>query len=270
MNPVAFHVGVPPSPIESSREADSALLSDIDKKLMVTGIRVLSLVNSTLSERNYFTWPAPRSFFRIKSLPYSSAITSSRGSNDSTAMSRIEELPDDYHSTTDDALPGPSMIPPPTLPPQMAASRTTGIDKVAADLKRTPFFMTSVEDASLDDNAELEAMRALQYEGTRLEIASGFRETGNEMTRAKKWSDGKVFYTKALAALKVPRQDWEENEDKKERAMEEACYVNRALCNLELSTSLSKCFFMGRQAPQTPHLATLELAVFFIPISSFP
>ena len=94
-------------------------------------------------------------------------------------------------------------------------------------------------------------MRALQYEGTRAEIAQNFREQGNEMARAKRWKDGKEYYTKGLAALKQPQsirppsqdtgfqptQDLEsEVEAKKEKEIEEACYINRALCNLELRT----------------------------------
>ena len=93
-------------------------------------------------------------------------------------------------------------------------------------------------------------MRALQYEGTRAEIAQGFRERGNEMAREKRWKDGKEFYTKGLAALKQPQQDPPpkdngegieldpEIEAKKEMEVEEACYINRALCNLELGQSL--------------------------------
>ena len=97
-------------------------------------------------------------------------------------------------------------------------------------------------------------MRALQYEGTRAEIAQGFRERGNEMARENRWKDGKEFYTKGLVALKQIQQDPPavngekgdaeakeevdlEAEAKKEREVEEACYINRALCNLELRPS---------------------------------
>lgn len=93
-------------------------------------------------------------------------------------------------------------------------------------------------------------MRALQYEGTRAEIAQNFREQGNDMARAKRWKDGKEFYSKGLAALKQPHTVPPSNEDgkpppdlnpeaeaKKERDIEEACYINRALCNLELRAS---------------------------------
>ncbi len=97
------------------------------------------------------------------------------------------------------------------------------------------------------DNETLEALRALQYEGTRAEVAQGFRERGNEMAKAKLWSDGKEFYTKAIAVLAdkifqnvsdVKVVDLDE-EQQKEREVEEACYINRALCNLELRTCAS-------------------------------
>ena len=133
--------------------------------------------------------------------------------------------------------------PAPALPPQMVSAKAHSIDEVAAYLKRTPLFMTSLDAESTEDNPELEAMRALQYEGTRAEIAQGFRESGNEMAKVKKWADGKEFYTKALAALRAERKEDEEGgeqEDRKERDIEEACYSNRALCNLELSTFTSQ------------------------------
>jgi hypothetical protein len=87
----------------------------------------------------------------------------------------------------------------------------------------------------------LDAIRALQYEGTKVEIAQGFKERGNEMAKAKMWMDAKEFYTKAIAVL-TDRSDhkWDRGEDpevdaKKEKELEEQCYTNRALCNLELS-----------------------------------
>lgn len=97
---------------------------------------------------------------------------------------------------------------------------------------------------------ELEALRALQYEGTPTEIAQGFKEQGNEVVKMKRWKDGKEYYTKGLAVLvqqkkkrvseasqKVyePATPEKEAEIRKEKELEEVCYVNRALCNLELS-----------------------------------
>lgn len=90
------------------------------------------------------------------------------------------------------------------------------------------------------ENLELEAIRALQYEGTRSEVALGFKENGNEMVKVKRWKDGKEFYTQALGVLhKESKQDPKSDTDQgaeiqKEKKIEEACYINRALCNLEL------------------------------------
>ena len=101
------------------------------------------------------------------------------------------------------------------------------------------------------ENVELDALRALQYEGTTAEIARGFKEQGNEVVGLKRWVDGKEFYTKGLAVLaqgrrsrlqEVPGEGEEGRsvpedavEIGKQRELEEACFVNRALCNLELS-----------------------------------
>jgi len=101
-------------------------------------------------------------------------------------------------------------------------------------------------------NVELEAIRALQYEGTPAEIAQGFKEQGNEMTRAKRWKDGQEFYSKGIAVLVQKRglggtqhgtsaalsDSGREAEERNESELLEACYVNRALCNLELSESV--------------------------------
>ena len=103
------------------------------------------------------------------------------------------------------------------------------------------------------DNVELEALRALQYEGTPTEIAQGFKEQGNEVVKMKRWKDGKEYYTKGLAVLvqqrkkrvsEAPQTEYEPATPEKEaetqngKELEEACYVNRALCNLELSMKI--------------------------------
>lgn len=91
-----------------------------------------------------------------------------------------------------------------------------------------------------DENVELEALRAIQNEGTRAEVAQNFREQGNESAKAKLWRDGKEFYTKGIAVLNAKEDIWERPRDVNEeqrmaRQVGEACYINRALCNLELS-----------------------------------
>lgn len=92
-----------------------------------------------------------------------------------------------------------------------------------------------------EENLELEALRAIQNEGTRAEVAQGFREQGNENAKAKLWRDGKEFYTKGIGVLNAKEDKWDRPEDINQeqrlaRQVAEACYINRALCNLELST----------------------------------
>ena len=69
----------------------------------------------------------------------------------------------------------------------------------------------------------------------------------------KQWKDGKEYYTKGIAVLAQKKkarllqssvEDGEkapivedDAEIRKQGELEEACFVNRALCNLELSTS---------------------------------
>ena len=75
------------------------------------------------------------------------------------------------------------------------------------------------------------------------------------MVKAKRWKDGKESYIQALRVLHKDRklsipangstklkldstpEVNEATEIQQEKMIEEACYVNRALCNLELSAS---------------------------------
>ena len=138
------------------------------------------------------------------------------------------------------------------LPPGMQRTKDTSVDELLKEMNRVPLFMTSLDetDGEGGENMELEALKALAYEGTRAEIAQNFREQGTELVRTeKRFREAKEYYTKALDALKAPPvppdpeqgpaviEVDEEAEAKKERSIEEACLVNRALCNLEMSIS---------------------------------
>ena len=138
------------------------------------------------------------------------------------------------------------------LPPGMQKSKENSVDELIKEMNRVPLFMTSLDetDGEGGENPELEALRALAYEGTRAEIAQNFREQGTELVRIeKRYREARDFYSKALEALKAPPvppdpeqgpqvvEIDEEAEAKKERSIEEACLVNRALCNLEMSIS---------------------------------
>lgn len=137
------------------------------------------------------------------------------------------------------------------IPPGMRTREQKSADEVLKELNRVPLFMTSLDetDGEGGENVMLEAIKALAYEGTKAEVAVNFREQGNEQARAKNWKDARDFYTQAIqtlrgtlktteaepdASVKVIEID-EEGEAKKEREHEEACLVNRALCNLEMS-----------------------------------
>jgi tetratricopeptide (TPR) repeat protein len=179
-----------------------------------------------------------------------------------TRTMKIEEVTEDYASKANisskqDAYPQPaadlltqamnaySSAPPstskqgttPDLPPAMAALRDKPADEILADLNKLPLFMTSLE-----ENDDLEAIKALAYEGTPLEVASGFRERGNECFKESNWKDAKEFYSKGIQVLLVEvrkRQNGEnttkdKEEVTKEVAVLEACLVNRAACHMTL------------------------------------
>lgn len=135
------------------------------------------------------------------------------------------------------------------MPPSMKKHKQVSADELLTELNRIPLFMTSLDetDGEGGDNALLDAIKALAYEGTRAEVAANFREQGNEAARTKQWKDAREFYTKGIQAvrgqvkveegpdMKVTEIEDEEAEAEKERSIEEACLANRALCNLEMS-----------------------------------
>ncbi|GAB7365790.1 hypothetical protein MBLNU230_g7123t1 [Neophaeotheca triangularis] len=148
------------------------------------------------------------------------------------------------------------------MPPGMEKTRVNSTEALLAEMNRVPLFMTSLDPNSVEENPELDALRALAYEGTRVEIAANFREQGNECAREKRWRDGREFYTKALAALQGPRrpegepemgepevnpelgsgiveevkdeEEQQREEEAKEHELRVVCLVNRALCQLEM------------------------------------
>jgi hypothetical protein len=131
----------------------------------------------------------------------------------------------------------------PAALPRRPPSPEQSIDELAASLKKSAFFMTSLDDAGDEENVDLQAIQALLHEGTRAEVAKGLREQGNERAKAKSWKDAKEFYGQALAALKVERQEEDvegkseadlAEEDEREKRLQELCLANRALCHLEL------------------------------------
>jgi hypothetical protein len=130
----------------------------------------------------------------------------------------------------------------PALPPAMAAMHGKSSDEILAELNKTPLFMTSLE-----ENDELEAFKALAYEGAPFEVALNFKEQGNECFKERKWADAKEFYTKGIQVLQAEQrersakaktkldQDHEPSkEEREELGVLETCLVNRAACHLSL------------------------------------
>ncbi|KAJ6126576.1 hypothetical protein N7523_002188 [Penicillium sp. IBT 18751x] len=189
-------------------------------------------------------------------------------------MSRVEELPDDFDESLNlnkappevtqnvpqpgfDAFAASNEAPfpineeklmemmqdpnHPDMPPAMASVKSHSKEELLAMMNKTPLFMTDIENAG-DENGEnvlLDALQAMQNEGTRGEVAQGFKDQGNEAVQELRWIDAKEFYTKAIAVIYAKEDKWEKPEDPEEekkllRKMEELSHINRALCNLEL------------------------------------
>lgn len=118
--------------------------------------------------------------------------------------------------------------------------------EILSDLNKTPLFMTELE-----ENDELEAFKALAYEGTPHEVALGFKENGNECFGLKQWTDAKEYFTKAIVVLQAEIRkrerggllggivdekpaSYDAGEVKKELGVLEACLCNRAATHLRL------------------------------------
>jgi tetratricopeptide (TPR) repeat protein len=132
----------------------------------------------------------------------------------------------------------------PQLPPGLAIQAGKSVDEVWADLNKSPLFMTEME----EDNEDIAALQALNYEGTPLENGLDFKERGNECFKVRGYADAREFYTKGiqiLAAEERKRSKGEvtrspdgvvdsADEVAEQRKVLEAMYVNRAACHLEL------------------------------------
>ncbi|KAK9422432.1 hypothetical protein SUNI508_04788 [Seiridium unicorne] len=159
-----------------------------------------------------------------------------------------------------EAGPGPNG---PALSPARAWTQNKTVDEVAAELKKSPLFMTE-----LDENDDTEALKALAYEGTPLEVATEFKERGNECFRQKKWNDAREFYGKGILVLaaeerkrrgydlqgrridpaEAAKQEPDSDEEiASQRAVLESLHVNRAACHLEAKNYRS-CWLDGAAA----------------------
>ncbi|KAB8301350.1 hypothetical protein EYC80_003231 [Monilinia laxa] len=163
--------------------------------------------------------PAPGQDFDLLAQAMSSAFPGFSPSN-----------PSDPSSTT------------PSLPPSLASLRDKSGPEILKSLNSTPLFMTELE-----ENDELEAFKALAYEGTPLEVATNFKEQGNDSFKEKRLADAKEFYTKGVNILLAEvrrRQRGEKREGDvpeegpdevvEEVKVLEVLLVNRAMAHLGL------------------------------------
>lgn len=109
----------------------------------------------------------------------------------------------------------------PVLPPQLAGFQGKSADDMVSELNKIPFFMTKIDNSN-ENNVELEALKALAYEGEPNEIAENFKNQGNELYKVKRYKDARVMYRKALSV------------NPEDVGLKASLYLNCAACELEL------------------------------------
>jgi tetratricopeptide (TPR) repeat protein len=110
----------------------------------------------------------------------------------------------------------------PELPPQLAETSSKSTEEIMAELNKLPFFMNELTLQDGEERPEIEALKALAYEGEPDEVAENFKKQGNDRYKWKMYKDAVEFYTKGIdVGCGVEH-------------IEAALYLNRAACNLEL------------------------------------
>lgn len=110
----------------------------------------------------------------------------------------------------------------PALPPQLADVSSKSTEEIMAELNKLPFFMNDLSGEDTEERPEIEALKALAYEGDPVEVAENFKKQGNDKYKIKFYSDAIEFYTKGIDV------------ECGSSYVEAALYLNRAACNLEL------------------------------------
>ena len=118
----------------------------------------------------------------------------------------------------------------PALPPQLSELAQKSTKDIMDEINRLPFFMNELDesDGQGGENVGLEALKSLAYDGEPDEVATNFKNQGNDCFKTKQYKDAIEFYTKGL--------DMDCGVDE----INVALYVNRAACNLELK-NYRKC-----------------------------
>ncbi len=150
-----------------------------------------------------------------------------------------------------------------------------------------------------EENDDLEALKALAYEGEPLEVTRNFRQQGNDAFKERRWRDAVEFYTKGIQILNEERKmkkmekmkinghhhedgrDEEESnganaevsgvygEDEEWKEMEEKLYLNRGACNLELRASSSPFIYISISSFLASHVLYCTYLCSFMSITPF-
>jgi tetratricopeptide (TPR) repeat protein len=96
-------------------------------------------------------------------------------------------------------------------------------DDILKEMESVPLFMTKQPDNDdCSGNAYLEALQSLIYDGSPDEIATNFKNHGNESMAEKKYKDAFIFYTRGIEAK--PEDEF----------LLSALFSNRALASIKL------------------------------------
>ncbi|KAG8690793.1 hypothetical protein FRC11_009075, partial [Ceratobasidium sp. 423] len=106
----------------------------------------------------------------------------------------------------------------------------------------TPLFMRDLPtgkegEASEEDQNTLAALQSLIHEGDPEEIASNFKDQGNEYFKSRRFREAMGFYTQGVEALTIQSVDGKPKiveVQEKDRSLYNALLLNRAAANLEL------------------------------------
>ncbi|CAH2351086.1 hsp70/Hsp90 co-chaperone Cns1p [[Candida] railenensis] len=122
-------------------------------------------------------------------------------------------------------VPGPGE---PALPPQLTDFASKTADDVMKEINRLPFFMTELDetDGEGGENMGVEALKSLVYEGEPIDVATNFKNQGNESFKGKQYKTAINYYSQGLEV--------ERGEEGAKDALTVSLYINRAACELEL------------------------------------
>ncbi|KAH7344996.1 hypothetical protein B0J17DRAFT_763718 [Rhizoctonia solani] len=106
----------------------------------------------------------------------------------------------------------------------------------------TPLFMREIPtgkdgEASETDQNTLAALQSLIHEGDPEEVASNFKDQGNEYFKSRRFREAMGFYTQGVEALTIQSVDGKPKiveVQEKDRPLYNALLLNRAAANLEL------------------------------------